>query len=216
MRYCDELYRKGASRWLFEVAEFPVNVNGADTRIDFVLHAKSAWGHHSTYLVCECKRPNPALGEWAFMRSWIGVAATFMAALFAGLVGVANNRYQRAREAERDFFAQTRETQRDQRLAREAQEREAQRYQQLANEARAVLGPELRRNVELLGTMEERLNTDASSAREVSNCSLGYRVTGRVASRLSRRGAVDDRNRLCSRQQCERTPRAAREVQCWC
>lgn len=69
VRYCEELFHRGVSRWAFEVAEFPVNVNGADTRIDFVLYGKSAWGDHSAYLVCECKRPNPALSDWAFMRS---------------------------------------------------------------------------------------------------------------------------------------------------
>ena len=70
VRYCDELFKKGGSRWRFEVAEFPVNVNGADTRIDFVLHGEGSWrAGYDAYLVCECKRPNPAIADWAFLRS---------------------------------------------------------------------------------------------------------------------------------------------------
>jgi len=70
VRYCEELFHRKASRWVFEVAEFPVSVNGADTRIDFVLYGKSTWANSpSAYLVCECKRPNPAIADWVFMRS---------------------------------------------------------------------------------------------------------------------------------------------------
>jgi hypothetical protein len=88
---------------------------------------------------------------------YVIVYASIVGAFAAGSVAVANNRYQRAREAERDAEARSRETERDARLAREASQREAQRFEQLANEARAALLPELKRNVELLGSIESGL-----------------------------------------------------------
>lgn len=69
VRYCEVLCNRGQSRWRFEVAEFPVDVNGADTRIDFVLRGASQWTNVDVYLVCECKRPNPAVSHWAFVRA---------------------------------------------------------------------------------------------------------------------------------------------------
>jgi hypothetical protein len=58
-----ELVDTGASRWRMEVAEFPTEVAGLGTRIDFVLSA------HRTdiWLLAECKRVNPAYGEWFFV-----------------------------------------------------------------------------------------------------------------------------------------------------
>jgi hypothetical protein len=48
-----------------EAAEFPVAVQGSSTKIDFILrHA-----HRSIFLVCECKRVNPAMSNWCFMRA---------------------------------------------------------------------------------------------------------------------------------------------------
>lgn len=53
------------SRWLFEVAEFPVTVRGRDARVDFILrHAD-----RNMYLIAECKRVNPALSNWCFARA---------------------------------------------------------------------------------------------------------------------------------------------------
>lgn len=50
------------SKWAFEVAEFPVEVNGHGTRIDFIL-----WTHQSSImLVCECKRVYTENAEWYF------------------------------------------------------------------------------------------------------------------------------------------------------
>lgn len=56
------------SPWIPIVPEFPVEVNGHSTRIDFLLTSSS----RRRYLVCECKRANPALANWCFARAgWI-------------------------------------------------------------------------------------------------------------------------------------------------
>jgi len=56
------------SPWVLEPTEFPVSVQGSDTRIDFILrHAVVG-----SLLVAECKRTNPAYSEWCFCRSaWV-------------------------------------------------------------------------------------------------------------------------------------------------
>lgn len=51
--------------WTFEVAEFPVAVQSTGTRIDFVLSRQL----HRYYLLAECKRANPALSNWCFVRA---------------------------------------------------------------------------------------------------------------------------------------------------
>lgn len=53
------------SEWRFEVAEFPVEVQGRGTRIDFVL----SYAHGPLYIIAECKRANPALSNWCFVRA---------------------------------------------------------------------------------------------------------------------------------------------------
>ena len=50
------------SPWKIEVPEFPVQA-GRDTRIDVILSAGPV------YLCIECKRVNPALGQWVFARA---------------------------------------------------------------------------------------------------------------------------------------------------
>jgi hypothetical protein len=52
------------SPWIFKAAEVPVAVRGQDTRIDFILRHKD----RPIYLICECKRANPALNHWCFLR----------------------------------------------------------------------------------------------------------------------------------------------------
>jgi hypothetical protein len=69
LRCCDELFSKKRSRWRFEVAEFPVDVKGDNSRIDFVLRGHGEFTDVVAYLVCECKRPNPAINHWAFVRA---------------------------------------------------------------------------------------------------------------------------------------------------
>jgi hypothetical protein len=50
--------------WRCEVSEFPVEVQNKNTHIDFVLkHNTQAF-----YLVCECKRVNPEIKNWIFLK----------------------------------------------------------------------------------------------------------------------------------------------------
>lgn len=53
------------SSWTPLALEFPVRAQNHDTRIDLVLTNASK----TIYLVCECKRTNPALNLWCFARS---------------------------------------------------------------------------------------------------------------------------------------------------
>ena len=65
LRQCVGLNESRKSSWSFEAAEFPVEVNGDGTRIDFVL-----WADQRPYwLLAECKRVNPALADWLFLRT---------------------------------------------------------------------------------------------------------------------------------------------------
>ncbi|MBN2105021.1 hypothetical protein JW835_13350 [bacterium] len=51
--------------WSFEVSEFPISIGKFDTHIDFILkHNK-----FPIYIICECKRANPAFSNWCFARS---------------------------------------------------------------------------------------------------------------------------------------------------
>src|SRR5262245_35612150 len=65
IRLADTLYKDGKSGWRFEWAEFPVSVQGDDTRIDLVLRQ----GRSHYYMLGECKRVNPALGNWCFAHA---------------------------------------------------------------------------------------------------------------------------------------------------
>lgn len=53
------------SDWELEVAEFPVRVEGRDTRADLVIRYLGV----PTLLVAECKRANPALSHWMFAKA---------------------------------------------------------------------------------------------------------------------------------------------------
>jgi hypothetical protein len=47
--------------------EFPVQVSGRDSRIDFILARRREFPSDPRYLlICEAKRVNPALGDWCF------------------------------------------------------------------------------------------------------------------------------------------------------
>ena len=61
-----DLFDQTQSEWLFEAVEFPVCVQGATTRIDFILRHKRC---STFYLLVECKRANPALSNWCFVRA---------------------------------------------------------------------------------------------------------------------------------------------------
>lgn len=70
LRNAMELYHQRKSKWIFEVAEFPVTVRGVDTRIDFILKAQDPSGvYWDCFLVAECKRVNPALSDWCFVHT---------------------------------------------------------------------------------------------------------------------------------------------------
>lgn len=70
LRLISDLCDKGESSWLPETSEFPVQIKGSNTHIDFVLRRnKYVAANASIYMVCECKRVNPALGSWCFVRS---------------------------------------------------------------------------------------------------------------------------------------------------
>src|SRR5437867_2805939 len=60
-----QLLASGDSSFGFEVSEFPVQIRGAHTRIDFVLLKRDG----KLRLVSECKRANPALSNWCFARA---------------------------------------------------------------------------------------------------------------------------------------------------
>lgn len=60
------LFDEGKSPWIFLASEFPVEVRGQGTRIDFILHHRD---HQHFYLLAECKRANPALSNWCFSRA---------------------------------------------------------------------------------------------------------------------------------------------------
>jgi hypothetical protein len=61
-----QLYeRRRPHAWAFEVSEFPVEVVGYGTRIDFVLW----WQHTGYWMLAECKRVNPAYADWFFVRT---------------------------------------------------------------------------------------------------------------------------------------------------
>jgi len=64
MRRGEELYSSRRSRWVFDVAEFPV-VGDQTIHIDFLLKSQSG----RTIVVAECKRADPAKALWCFARS---------------------------------------------------------------------------------------------------------------------------------------------------
>ena len=66
IRRAEELCAQQRSKWVFEAAEFPVTgSHSQDARADFILRAFD----QSVYLVAECKRANPALSNWCFIRA---------------------------------------------------------------------------------------------------------------------------------------------------
>ncbi len=64
LRKVDDLAERGGSCWRVSVSEFPVEVQGSGTRIDFVLENVGK----PLYMIVECKRANPALSNWCFVK----------------------------------------------------------------------------------------------------------------------------------------------------
>lgn len=71
IREIDQLFRDGKHSWKFEYGEYPVAARGRGTHIDFLLrlNARDRFTRPETYLVCECKRANPALSDWVFITA---------------------------------------------------------------------------------------------------------------------------------------------------
>ena len=67
-----ELFEQNRSRWVFQVAEFPVEVQKSGTRVDFILSRVDrnfAFNRRPFFMLAECKRANPALSNWCFVRA---------------------------------------------------------------------------------------------------------------------------------------------------
>lgn len=56
---------KSESGWEVWLPEFPVSVQDQTTRIDMILRNE----FKNKYIVCECKRANPAIANWCFAKS---------------------------------------------------------------------------------------------------------------------------------------------------
>jgi len=67
-RHVTELFAQRRSFWTVEVAEFPVEHRGRVTHIDLILSLRSE-PSLPFFLVAECKRANPALSDWCFVRT---------------------------------------------------------------------------------------------------------------------------------------------------
>jgi hypothetical protein len=65
LRVAQEACDNRSSAWIFQVSEFPIEVRGKHSRIDYVLQ----YGQRDVYLVIECKRANPRMKRWCFARA---------------------------------------------------------------------------------------------------------------------------------------------------
>lgn len=65
LKTAENLFDEKISPWVFEVAEFPVAVNGRQLHIDFILRNK----HEQSYFIAECKRCDPAISNWCFVKA---------------------------------------------------------------------------------------------------------------------------------------------------
>lgn len=54
--------------WFVQAAEFPVTFRGGTTHIDLVLRLARHGAASPLWMVAECKRANPALVDWCFVR----------------------------------------------------------------------------------------------------------------------------------------------------
>lgn len=70
LRKAAELRDDRKSTWGLVAGEFPVAINGFNTHIDFILRNSGYRSDNSTtFLIAECKRANPALSNWCFVKS---------------------------------------------------------------------------------------------------------------------------------------------------
>lgn len=64
LNYIKTLFEKN-SLWIFEVSEFPVFIKNNSIHIDFIFRKISS----NFFLVCECKRANPSISNWCFVKT---------------------------------------------------------------------------------------------------------------------------------------------------
>lgn len=64
-------HQEARQRWSFQVDEFPVRVQGRDTRIDLILSSGLHPGSTDPagVLIGECKRANPSMSNWIFFST---------------------------------------------------------------------------------------------------------------------------------------------------
>ena len=55
--------------WDYVAHEFPVEVKGSGTKIDFILKTILYNESHECFLLAECKRADPKLSNWCFLRT---------------------------------------------------------------------------------------------------------------------------------------------------
>lgn len=63
--HAKDLAERSLSRWVFEAAEFPVGSLQNTIHIDFILRSRT----YGVFLVAECKRADPALSSWCFVKA---------------------------------------------------------------------------------------------------------------------------------------------------
>ena len=56
-------------RWDYAAHEFPVEVKGSGAKIDFILKTILYNDVHECFLMAECKRADPKLSNWCFLRT---------------------------------------------------------------------------------------------------------------------------------------------------
>jgi len=66
LRRAEELCTSKLSSWVFEACEFPVEVRGDGTRIDFILRPSRKQPY---LLIAECKRADPKFSHWCFIKA---------------------------------------------------------------------------------------------------------------------------------------------------
>jgi hypothetical protein len=65
LKTAERLFEENISPWVFEVAEFPVLNKDIPLHIDFILRNK----YEQSYLIAECKRCDPAISNWCFIKA---------------------------------------------------------------------------------------------------------------------------------------------------
>jgi hypothetical protein len=104
LKAANDLFRENTSFFAFEVAEFPVEVQSSDTKVDFILRrtvgpfirrdgTASTSRRRPLFLVAECKRANPALSDWCFLRAPFTRSGGFLNALVLDSIQPGNGQF---------------------------------------------------------------------------------------------------------------------------